>query len=629
MKNDLFKNLASKLGYLSESDLLKIKKAYIFAEKIHEGQKRLSGDDFITHPLAVAHYLANYKYDADLISAGLLHDILEESPVSQDVLKNNFDYSVIKIVMAVTSISKVPLKDKALIFSDEDMYLERVEEYRKLLVAMAREIRVMVVKLADRLHNIQTIQFLPKHKQPFYARETIEIYAQIADRLGLSLLKAELEDLSFPFAYAKEYKSFQNIINNNKDIKPELIDQKISEIKRLLSNNNILFQKIYGRIKHDFSLYRKLKFDNKNNLDNIYDLHALRIVTNDIESCYKILGLIHTIYSPLPGRIYDFIAEPKPNGYQSIHSTVRDNTGNIFEIQIRTQEMHQIADSGIAAHWLYKTEINQKATHRLKQSYEDWIVEVEKLNRIKNKKKILSYLKEDLFADKIFVFTPNREIIKLPKGSTPIDFAFRIHSSLGLKISGAKVNGRLISINNQLQNGDEVEILTKNSANPSIDWLRFCKTSSAKQKIRQYLRSKNRHQYVSIGRQLLNQFLLKHDLQLPTQKIVDDAISESRLPYQSFEDALIGLSEKAIRVNSLAKIIFPNLSFSEKRNPQFAKTLSPKSKLSGIKNIYAGCCKPKKDDKLIAYVGQDHLIKIHKVNCGMIKNVNPERLICL
>lgn len=627
MTNDLFKNLALKLDYLSEQNLKQAESAFFFAENAHKDQKRLSGEPYISHPVAVASYLANKKYDMDIISAALLHDVLEDSIVSYDELRERFGPNISKIVSAVTSISKIPLRDKSLIFSDEDMYLERVEEYRKLLVAMAKEIGVIVIKLADRLHNIQTIKFLPVHKQPFYARETIEIYAQIADRLGLNAIKFELEDLSFPYAYPDDYKNFKLVIGNNQNIKPNFVNDKILEIKNLLDEHKISYTSVHGRIKHDFSLFRKLKLEKNNNFSAIYDLYALRVITDSIESCYKILGLIHSKFSPLTGRIFDYIAEPKASGYQSIHSTVRDQEGNVFEIQIRTAEMHRVAESGTAAHWRYKTGINEKAASRLQQSFNDWILEVEKLNRIKNKQKILNYLKEDLFANKIFVFTPSREIIKLPSGSTSIDFAFRIHSSLGLHLSGAKVNGRLVPIYSELNNGDEIEIVTKNIANPSIDWLGHTKTSAAKQKIRQFLRSKNREQYINIGRQILDQFRIKHNLASLQIKQLDSVISDSRLPYQNFEDALIGLAEKALPISSLAKVIFPNLSLTEKKTIIRKGSSDITKKLSGIKNIYAGCCKPKKSDKLTAYVGQDHLIKIHKSTCGMIKNVNPERLI--
>lgn len=627
MTNDLFKNLAYKLDYLSEQNLKSIREAFNFAELAHKDQTRLSGEPYITHPFAVASYLAEKKYDSNIITAALLHDVLEVSNTSFEDVKNQFGMEVAKIVLSVTSISKIPLRDKSLIFSDEDLYLERVEEYRKLLVAMAKEIRVIVIKLADRLHNIQTIKYLPVKKQPFYARETIEIYAQIADRLGLNAIKLELEDLSFPYAYPEEYKDFKKVVGNNNNIHPELIEEKVKEIDGLLKKNNISFQDIYGRVKHDFSLFRKLKLEKDNNFSAIYDLYALRIITDSVESCYKVLGLIHSKYSPLSGRIYDYIAEPKASGYQSIHSTVRDDKNNVFEIQIRTDEMHRVAESGTAAHWRYKTGINEKAANRLQQSFNDWILEVEKLNRIKNKQKILNYLKEDLFADKIFVFTPSREIIKLPSGSTPIDFSFRIHSTLGLHLSGVKVNGRLVPIYSELNNGDEVEILTKNTASPSIDWLGHTKTSAAKQKIRQFLRLKNRDQYISIGRQILDQFRIKHNLVLPQIKQLNTVISDSRLPYQNFEEALIGLAEKALPVSSLSKVIFPNLSLTEKKEIIKKDSSDITKKLTGIKNIYAGCCKPKKSDKLTAYVGQDHLIKIHKSSCGMIKNVNPERLI--
>lgn len=628
MANDLWLKLSSSLSYLKKSDLAQVRRAFDFAVQKHQNQTRKSREPYITHPIAVAIILAGYKFDKEVISAALLHDLLEDTPTKLEEISKNFGRNIARIVKDLTNIAKIPLKDKSLIFTDEEQYLERAEDYRKLLVAMAKNIKVMAVKLADRLHNIQTVEHLGPEKRKFYARETIEIYAKIADRLGMSGLKHDLEDLSFPHAYPKEFQKFKQMVKTLK-IKQNLIEQKISEIKNLLASYKILPINIYGRIKHDFSLYQKLARGDNPNLASIYDLYGLRIIAKKVGDCYQILGLVHTIYTPLPGRIFDYIAEPRDFGYQSLHTTVKDKEGNIFEIQIRTEEMHRITEVGMASHWKYKDISLGKATPKLKQSYDEWVREVEKLHRIKNKQKILDYLKEELFSDKIFVLTPKREIIKLPRGSGAIDFAFRVHTSVGLHIAGVKINDRIAPIESELKNGDVVEILTRPSAEPSIDWLKIAKTSHAQRKIRQFLRTKNRPLYVQIGEQSLDQFILKHNLPRLTENFADKLINESRLPYQTREDALVAVAEKDLPIQSLIKILYPNFFAKEKKVATKKAGIARPNKLSGIKNVYAKCCNPKKGDELTGYVGQDHLIKIHKRNCGMIKNVNPDRLIDL
>lgn len=627
MESALYKKLQKLICDQSEKEKELIKKAFLFAKSAHQGQKRKTGEDYITHPLKVSVMLAERKFDVETIASGILHDVMEDTPVKYDDLVNSFNTNVADIVNGVTKISNIKNKERTLNFSHNDEFIYMVENYRKLLLATAKDVRVIIVKIFDRIHNMETMEWVHGKKREFYAKETIEIYAQIAERIGLSEAKIMLENLSFKYAYPKEYEKFIQIKSNVPSLKKEFVDQIVKKIKQLLNENNIKYSDVYGRIKHDFSLYKKLLNEYSFNLDSIFDLYAFRIIVSSTIDCYKSLGLIHSCFDPIPGRIHDFIARPKENGYQSIHTTVQDERGQIFEIQIRTDKMHDVAEYGPAAHWHYKNLISSKSKHLINQSSLEWQQELANLLKEKNHTKFLENLKNEIFSEKIFVFTPKGKIIKLPQGATPIDFAFFIHTKVGLSCGGVRVNGRIMPISTLLKNSDIVEIISNNKARPSIDWLNFAKTSSAKQKIRQYLREANRDNLIADGKLYLQSFIDEFKLKSLDQKIFNQRIKDSRLPYNSLDDATVALVEKDLPKISLLKVLYPNFNNSQKIKLISYKEKTGIDSLAGIKYGYAGCCESKKINNLIGYVAKDHIIKIHNKNCRFIKKADKKRLI--
>lgn len=621
---ELEKALFDNTGHYSLEEKNLLRSALNFATEHHQGTKRNTGEEYIIHPLKIAIYLSERNFDATTVTASLLHDLIEDCEVKYDEIKKHFGADIANIVDGITKISSVPISNKPLFFSPENYFAERVDNYRKLLLSTAKDIRVVIIKLFDRLHNVETISGLPPAKRQYYAIETIEIYAQIADRIGLAEIKRLLEDLSFPHAYPEEFKKFNKALSKIPKVNDQFIDSRLDELRTELQKNNLDIIELQGRVKHAYSIYKKFRSSDFN-FDNFYDLYAIRIIVKNIADCYKALGIVHAIYSPVPGRIFDMIAEPKANGYQSLQTTVKID-GNPMEIQIRTKKMHEIAEYGPAAHWQYK-EQEYGSKQSLDKSNKEWLEELSKLKNISDKQEFLSYLKNDLFAKKIFVMSPKGDIYNMPQGSTVIDFAFRIHSSLGEKVSGAKINKEIAELSTKLKNGDMVEILTSNRAKPSIDWLRFTTTSYAKQKIKKYLRSQDFDKLHEEGKMLLDQIRTRHNLPPFNPKEAEDRISNSRLPYNSLADLLVALAEHVVTSNMVIKVLYPNFHEPEAR-PQ--KTLLPQNDikiLSGIRYELAGCCKPKENQKIVGYVGRDHVIKVHRKNCKFIKNADPERFI--
>ncbi len=458
----------------SPSDVELIKLAFDFAGAAHAGQLRASGEPYILHSLATAQKLAEMNLDLPTIIAGLLHDVPEDTPVSLEEIKKNFGAEIAKLVEGITKLGKIKYRG-----------LERyAENLRKMFVAMSDDIRVIFIKFADRLHNLKTLDFLPPDKRLRIARETLEIYAPIADRLSMGRIKGELEDLSFKYVYPEDYRWITEIIPREYKAKEKFLEKVMQTVTEKLKANNIPLQNIslQGRTKHLYSLYRKLlRPDIDHNLAKVYDLIALRIIVPTVADCYAVLGIIHHLYRPLPGRIKDYIAQPKPNGYQSLHTTVFADNGEIVEFQIRTKQMHEEAENGIAAHWNYKESDGRMNSQKIK-----WLDELIKWQKqIKNNDQFLQTVKFDIFQNRIFVLTPKGDVIDLPEGATPIDFAYHVHSSLGDKCVGAKVNDQLVSLGCQLKSGDIVEIITdKNRKTPNSDWLEIVRTSMAKNKIR-------------------------------------------------------------------------------------------------------------------------------------------------
>jgi len=460
-------------GGISKKEEEFLTRAFNFAERAHEGQKRLSGDSYFSHLVETAKIIAKLGMDIQAIAAGLLHDVLEDTKVTEAELEKEFGKDILFLVKGVTKLGTLKYRG----------HERHVESLRKFFVAMANDLRVVIIKFADRLHNLQTLQYLPEDKRERIAVESIEVYAPLANRLGMGKLKGLLEDAAFPYAYPKEYAQVDEIIKEKKGLYQKYLAEVRDTLVRELKKNRIKIFEINNRIKHKYSLWKKLqKYDM--DIDKIHDIVALRVVTENVEDCYRILGIIHSIWRPLPGRIKDYIAVPKPNGYRSIHTTIFTGSGGIAEVQIRTREMHVEAAYGIAAHFVYK---EGKRVYDKKSKFE-WIEELKNLKHaLEQPKKFLEHLKTDFFNDRIFIFTPKGDVIDLPDGSTPIDFAYSIHSDIGDHIFGAKINGKISPILTKLKNGDIVEIIDKENSHPTSKWLEHTKTTLAKRHIRAYL----------------------------------------------------------------------------------------------------------------------------------------------
>jgi len=473
--NDIIKGVKE---YLPEADAKVIKDAFEFAAIAHAGQKRLSGEDYIQHSLATALNLVNMKLDVPTIAAGLLHDVPEDTNYTLDDIRNKFDKEITKLVEGITKLGTLKYRG-----------LERyAENLRKMFLAMTKDIRIILIKFADRMHNLETLEANRPDKRKRIALETLEIYAPIANRLGMGEMKGALEDLAFPYAYPKEYAWVKSLAETRLKVEKKYIEKIKKVIQKELIEEKIEIVSIHGRIKHIYSLYKKLLEKNKD-INKIYDLIAIRVVTQNVPDCYRVLGLIHKKWTPLKGRIKDYIAQPKPNGYQSIHTTVFAERGKIVEFQIRDQEMHELAEFGVAAHWHFK-ELDNRNLTKEKTEWLKNLIEVQK--KFSDNQDYLSEIKVDFFQNRIFVFTPSGDVIDLPENATPIDFAYHIHTDVGNKCAGAIVNDQITPLESYLKSGDVVEIIiNKTRQMPNEDWLNFATTNLAKDKIKQALRKKN------------------------------------------------------------------------------------------------------------------------------------------
>jgi len=486
-----FDELKEKISYLNQNDQKLIEKAYFFAEENHQNQKRNTGEPYIQHSLSAAATIADLKLDEPSVAAALLHDICEDTVITPAQLRKEFGKEISNIVDGVTKLSKIRITTRWLFVKEKEQladYDRQVETLRKMFMAMAQDIRVVIIKLADRLHNMQTIDGVPETKRYRIAKETLIIYAPIANRLGMGELRGQLEDLSFPIVYPKEYMELKKQVANRLSEKEKYITKLKKTIMIKLYKEGVRGE-IHGRTKHMYSLWRKLqRYDN--DLSSIYDLVALRIIVNTIEECYKTLGIIHKNWKPLVGRIKDYIAMPKPNGYRSIHTTVFGPGGEIVEIQIRTKEMHQQAEFGIAAHWHYSEKKGGidyilRKNSRVPKEELVWVKELANWQKaLADNKEMISTLGMDFFSKRIFVYTPTGDVKNLPVGATPIDFAYAVHTDLGNHTGGAKVNNKMVDFSHQLQSGDIVEIIKKKNASPKTDWLEYAKTSLARAKIK-------------------------------------------------------------------------------------------------------------------------------------------------
>ncbi|WP_434564222.1 bifunctional (p)ppGpp synthetase/guanosine-3',5'-bis(diphosphate) 3'-pyrophosphohydrolase [Thermoanaerobacterium thermosaccharolyticum] len=606
----------------SENDINLIFKAYDYALKAHEGQYRNSGEPYIVHPVEVAMILTNLELDVSTIASGLLHDVIEDTYITYDDIKNEFGQEIADLVDGVTKLGMIEYKSKV---------EQQAENMRKMLIAMAKDIRVIMIKLADRLHNMRTLKYLSEEKQKEKAQETLEIYAPIAHRLGMSMIKWELEDLSLRYLHPDDYYSLVEKVAKKRKEREESIKELIDKLKEKLNEIGIKAE-VDGRPKHFYSIYKKMKQQNKT-FEQIYDLMAVRVIVNTVKDCYGTLGAVHTLWKPMPGRFKDYIAMPKPNMYQSLHTTVIGPKGEPFEIQIRTWDMHRTAEYGIAAHWKYKEGKSVEDEFDAKLSWLRQLLEWQR--ELKDAKEFMETLKIDLFTDEVYVFTPKGDVISLPAGSTPVDFAYSIHTEIGHRLNGAKVNGKIVPIDYELKNGDIVEILTTTNSDrgPSRDWLQIVKSSQAKNKIRQWFKKEKREENIERGEEIFYRELKRHGIQ---QSQLKGDIMESvlrKLNMHSEEDLFAAIGFGGLALNQIIPRIKEELkqieSEDKKQNTPIAE-IKKKPKIGGMGVIVKGednvmvrfskCCSPVPGDEIVGYVTKGRGVSIHRKDCPNIKD---------
>lgn len=610
--------------YNPNVDEVEIRSAYELAKVNHQGQKRNSGEDYIIHPLHVAMILADMNMDSATIIAGLLHDTIEDTSVTYEDIEKKFGKEIAELVDGVTKLKKLNYKSKA---------EKQAENIRKMVLAMAKDIRVIIVKLADRLHNMRTLEYMTEAKKIEKATETLEIYAPIADRLGMSRVKWELEDLSLRYLDPDEYYKLVDMVNKRRKEREELINSIIDTLKVNLERVGIKCE-INGRPKNFYSIYKKMKVKGKV-FDEIYDLSAVRILTNDIKDCYGALGVVHTLWKPIPGRFKDYIAMPKPNNYQSLHTTVIDNNGETFEVQIRTYQMHQTAEYGIAAHWKYKT--GQTKTTSFDENL-TWLRQLMEWQKdLNDPNDFMDTLKVDFFADEVFVFSPKGDVINLPEGSTPIDFAYRIHTQVGNTCVGAKVNGRIVPLSYKLSSGNIVDIITNSNSGPSLDWLNIVKSNQAKKKISQYFKIKDRDKNIEKGKEILEKEAKRLNYNV-NEFLKDEWIDEVRakLNVSTIDDLYAALGFGTVKLSQVtAKLIDIYNRFNKKPIKNIVKSKRKVQKsgidvkgVDGVKVRIAKCCTPVPGDDIIGYITIGRGISVHRADCPNVNNnVEESRIV--
>ena len=595
-------------------------RAYHYAEEAHSGQKRASGEAYFIHPCAVAQILMELGLDSATVAAAFLHDVIEDTPVTEEDIAAEFGEEILELVSGVTKLDKIVFKSR------EE---EEAENFRKIFVAMAKDIRVIIIKLADRLHNMRSLNFLSKERQMKMAQETLDIYTPLAGRLGISQIKCELEDLCLKYLEPEAYEFLVENIHQKLYERHNFVDFVVKEIKNILIDSKIEGE-VFGRPKHFYSIYKKMKTQNKT-LDQIYDLTAVRVIVGTVDECYEVLGKIHKRWKPIPGRIKDYIATPKANMYQSLHTTVVTNFGQPFEIQIRTYEMHKTAEFGIAAHWKYKEKRADDSafTERL-----SWIREVlDWEGGVKDSKDFMSSLKTELYSNELLVFTPKGKVISLPKDATPIDFAYAIHSEIGNRCVGARVNSKMVPLNTTLQTGDVVEIVTSsNSKGPSWDWLKIVKSSSARAKIKQFFKREMKDENVKIGRSML-EAEAKHRGYNLSDILTEDSFAKisEKFSFFSQDEMFASIGYGAITVN---QVLFKLIDFYRKEIPKqpvyrnAGESSDPSGVvvkgMSGLLTRFAGCCNPVPGDDIVGFVTRGRGVVIHRADCPNIKELERE-----
>jgi guanosine-3',5'-bis(diphosphate) 3'-pyrophosphohydrolase len=607
LNDDFARALAERKDRL---DLSLIERAYQFSVNAHRGQKRLSGEDFVSHSVEVAKILVEHNLDSVTIAAALLHDVVEDADVTVVGLKEAFGDEVAGLVDGLTKISSLTFR------STEE---EQVENYRKLLLSIARDARVIIVKLADRLHNMRTLQHLPEEAQRRIALETREIYAPLAHRFGMAGMKAELEDLAFKFLEPEDYRALAVKIQARRAQREEMIERLRGPLEEALRRAGIVEFEVTGRPKHLWSIYKKMRLRNKP-FEEIYDLMAVRVLVSSVADCYHALGVIHHHWTPLQERIKDYIASPKSNAYQSLHTTIFGPGGQLYEIQIRTREMHRTAEFGIAAHWVYKEQRSDELDTRFA-----WFRQLLELQQdAHSPEEFLEFLKIDLYQDEIFVFTPKGDVKRLPKGATPIDFAFAVHSEVGLRCQGARVNGRIAPLHRPLKNGDTVEILAAGQPRVSKDWLTHVRTARARHRIRRWIKQEEAETSVALGREILAREVRRRRLPAPEEAQL--AAAAATLSLGSPERLFEALGSGAVPTGQVMRALFPQRPAEELQPPKsgaFGRVmerfrLGRGVRIQGVDGLmvrYAQCCQPVPGDGVIGYVTRGRGISIHRTDC--------------
>lgn len=612
------------MSYMPDADPDVLRKAYVFSAKVHKGQERLSGEPYLTHPLEVASILAELNIDVPSVTTGFLHDTVEDTLTSLEEIEELFGPEVSQLVDGVTKISRMT-------FSSQQE--RQAENFRKMIIAMARDIRILLIKLADRLHNMRTIKYLPDERREAIAQETMDIYAHLANRLGIGWIRSELEDLSF---MVLKPEIFSKISNEMESVSDE-IDTYAKEVTGLIKDElkgQGIDATLQSRRKHIYGIYSKM-IDQEIGFDEVYDIIAFRVIVGSLKECYGSLGIIHSLWKPVPGRFKDYVAMPKPNMYQSLHTTVIGPKGERIEIQIRTEEMHRIAEKGIAAHWLYKEGIKGKGG----KTY-DWLQRLNEWQHdLKDPDEFLKTVKVDLFPEEVFVFTPKGDVKALPKGATPIDFAYSVHTDIGNTCSRAKINGRLVPLRYQLVNGDIVEISTNSKQRPNKDWLHYVVTSKARQKIKHWLINEQRERSISLGREILEKEFKKHGMSLK-KKLLSKDMKEviGALKARDVDDLLSKVANARITTSQIIEFFIPREEIEKSQKKETTETRKRKKGtkaktgvlVNGADDImirFAGCCNPLPGDQIVGFISRGTGLSIHNVDCPNVATLPTQRLL--
>ena len=642
---ELYRDLIERVRrYHPSDDISLIEKAYATAAEAHEGQLRRSGEPYIIHPLYVAVILADLEMDKETITAGLLHDVVEDTIMTKKEIEEVFGEDVALLVDGVTKLQKLKLSGD---YADKNSAQQEMQarNLRKMFLAMAKDIRVILIKLADRLHNMRTLGHMPSEKQQRIAQETLDIYSPLADRLGISRIKVELDDLSLKYLKPEIYYDLVSKVAQRKSEREKYVQEIAQEVREHIDAAGISGATVDGRVKHFFSIYKKMVNQGKS-LEEIYDLFAIRIIVKNVQDCYACLGIIHEMYKPMPGRIKDYIAMPKANRYQSLHTTLIGPTGQPFEIQIRTYEMHRAAEYGIAAHWKYKEASNGHKVEVAEEEKLSWLRQIlEWQQEMSDNREFMDLLKSDLdlFSDNVYCFTPRGEVKNLPAGSTPIDFAYSIHSAVGNRMVGAKVNGKLVNIDYQIQNGDRVEIVTsQNSRGPSLDWLSIAHSASTRNKINQWFRQEKKEDNISRGKELVAAYCKAKNINfadLSQPAYMEDVMK--RYGFRDWDAVMAAIGHGGLKegqvVNKLVELYEQDrrehltdeevLKEIGEQKPRIRSKAQGSINVRGIHDVavrFSKCCNPLPGDEIVGFITRGRGVSIHRADCVNVMNLSPE-----